>query len=256
MTPDIEKVEKSIIALLRQLPSSISKIPFDVMAAIERLQYCTVRSFQEASARLGLSIADIVEYCESSTGCSYKKKGQDKYIILYNNAPDISQSRKTFTLAHELGHISLGHMRALEKSCVTARNRQYSSLETSANMFAAYLLCPAPVLYNFGIASPMVVSSIFGISLASAEISLKNIKGYNCDDNPRHNEVLTLYNINRAKNDDFPDGIPIWQPPKYNESKERESAPCLTKEEKEREAARFERLEEEYLSDAAVRPLH
>ena len=68
--------------------------------------------------------------CDAGTdGLTVRRGGQ--YIILYNDLVE-NERRRTFTLAHEVGHILLSH--AGEHPEVEERE---------ANAFAASLLCPA-----------------------------------------------------------------------------------------------------------------
>lgn len=69
----------------------------------------------------------------------------DRWYIIYDDDDTIERSR--FTVAHELGHIFLGH--DLKKG-YHARTQMFDvrpEIERDADMFAARLLCPACVLW-------------------------------------------------------------------------------------------------------------
>lgn len=101
--------------------------------------------------------------------------GNDGYCKMYPNEPFIfvnmlcSKNRQRFTVAHELGHIVLGHV-----GKYTLINREPSvndnPIEAEANVFASRLLAPACVLHEIGVKSPQEISELCGISLQSAEI--------------------------------------------------------------------------------------
>lgn len=55
-------------------------------------------------------------------------------------------NRQRFTLAHELGHYSLGHKERAYTEYVQTPGKERSNLETEANEFAAELLMPLAVI--------------------------------------------------------------------------------------------------------------
>ena len=69
---------------------------------------------------------------------AWPKKDGDKYVLtLYFNTPD---GRKNYILAHELGHIVLGH--SIEDMSERFSDGQLSVEERQANIFANNLLMP------------------------------------------------------------------------------------------------------------------
>jgi len=87
------------------------------------------------------------------------------YIILYNeSAPP---SRRAFTLAHEVGHIYLCHKNDLPEN------------ERQANLFAAHLLLPRVLLWEYlrrCPADPAVVAKLFGVSVQVATVQIEALK--------------------------------------------------------------------------------
>ena len=87
------------------------------------------------------------------------------YIILYNeSAPP---SRRAFTLAHEVGHIYLCHKNDLPES------------ERQANLFAAHLLLPRVLLWEYLRRYPVdhaVVAKLFGVSVQVATVQIEALK--------------------------------------------------------------------------------
>lgn len=73
----------------------------------------------------------------SEDGFSVLRNGV--YHIFYN--PDMSSTRLNFTIAHEMGHIILGHHRFM-KGRILASSADGRILETHANIFARNLLMP------------------------------------------------------------------------------------------------------------------
>lgn len=100
---------------------------------------------------------------EGSEGRSLILGGQP--VILLAEGP--SPERRRFTLAHELGHILLGHV-----DRVGVLNREPSPeddpMEQAANVFASRLLAPACVLWGCGVSSAAEVAQLCGISQTAA----------------------------------------------------------------------------------------
>jgi hypothetical protein len=83
-----------------------------------------------------------------------------------------SPQRTRFTLAHELGHIYLGHLEGAGSIQYSARNEEpletKDPSERAANIFASRLLAPACVLWRLGIHSPDDIAQLCQISMTAA----------------------------------------------------------------------------------------
>lgn len=84
-----------------------------------------------------------------------------------------------YTIAHELGHIILGHFiefenTALERGGLT--KNEYAILEREAEIFAAELLMPMPILKRFKINSSAHIITLCNVSKTAAEIRLQEFK--------------------------------------------------------------------------------
>lgn len=94
-------------------------------------------------------------------------------VILLSAEP--SPERRRFTLAHELGHIVLGHM-----DRVGVLNREPSPeddpLEQAANVFASRLLAPACVLCGCNVQSAAEIAQLCGISQTAAEFRWERLQ--------------------------------------------------------------------------------
>ena len=87
------------------------------------------------------------------------------------------RGRTRFTVAHELGHILLGHELAPDKSghFRTASDRREPA-ETQADEFAARLLAPACVLWGLEAYEPEEIARICDISAEAAGYRAKRMK--------------------------------------------------------------------------------
>lgn len=101
--------------------------------------------------------------------------GNDGFSTIIEDSPIIfvsenaSRQRQRFTVAHELGHIILGHVGKYKLV-----NREPSSadnpIEQAANVFAARLLAPACVLWGLNAATAEEISRLCDISMTAAKI--------------------------------------------------------------------------------------
>jgi hypothetical protein len=85
----------------------------------------------------------------------------DQYLTIYNNDDHAMKSpgRLRWTLAHELGHITLGHLRIEE---------DYERFEQEADYFAAMLLAYPAVIRACNVASVTVLQGLCGLSMPAA----------------------------------------------------------------------------------------
>lgn len=89
------------------------------------------------------------------------------YIFYDGSMP---AGRQRFTVAHEIGHLMLGHV---GPGMATTKNREPTGTEKpeeqQANQFAARLLAPACVLHELGAVTPEAIAQVCGISKQSAK---------------------------------------------------------------------------------------
>ena len=85
-----------------------------------------------------------------------------------------SPERQRFTVAHELGHIILGHVGkyALVNREPTAKD---NPIEQAANVFASRLLAPACVLWGCGVQNAEEIASLCNISKTAAEYRMERM---------------------------------------------------------------------------------
>ena len=122
-------------------------------------------SLQEYASIVGFSINDLTLNSTFNDGYTYKRG--NFIFIFYNNFID-TKERITWTIAHELGHIVLGHQ------------TQSDINEVEANFFAAQLLVPQCVLMQLiknGVnLTPQYISSKFRISNEASQHCIETLK--------------------------------------------------------------------------------
>ncbi len=98
--------------------------------------------------------------------------GGQAYIII---DPDRPRARKRFTIAHELGHILLGHVGKYELVSREPSPKD-SPIEKAANVFASRLLAPACVLWGLNLHTPEEIMNACDISFAAAEVRAQRMQ--------------------------------------------------------------------------------
>lgn len=131
-----------------------------------RLQNIKIKilSMQDFSRRFNVSLEELTQNGAFNEGYNIVqiKNGTKKATILYNE-DILSSERKRFTIAHELGHIVLGHNEHSEKN------------EKEADTFASQLLLPHCILeqlVRYGKpVTEIYLKEKFGLSNEAAHIS-------------------------------------------------------------------------------------
>lgn len=141
------------------------ELPVDVVGILGRCRGTRVMSYSEAGQVLGQSVYGIAGALPSVQACTmvYEYGGTRLRIVLYND--DVcfgNRGSRRWSLAHELGHIVLGH-----------REDGWAA-EGEANCFAQHLLCPRPLLEVLPVPGEDLVRVAFGLSGEAARIALRD----------------------------------------------------------------------------------
>lgn len=127
--------------------------------------------------KLPIKVTDIVKKSNikllNNSDCKFSKNNQlgvsihidnDWYIIIDDT---MKIERIRFTIAHELGHIFLGHESLLHRTPNSIFIEKPEE-ETEADMFAARLLAPACVLWGLDLHTPEEIEKVCNISYTAA----------------------------------------------------------------------------------------
>lgn len=154
----------------------ISKMPVNVSAVCKNYGFSLLNYHQ---GKRVIDFFHLQKQTMKSDGFTVCHK--NKFYIFYNELRGVERCR--FTIAHELGHIFLGH---LQNNQVTSINREPDPADTEeehmANIFASRLLAPACVLHELRIKTPKDISALCGISLQSAEFRASRMQILNARD--------------------------------------------------------------------------
>ncbi|MGE4276607.1 MAG: ImmA/IrrE family metallo-endopeptidase [Lawsonibacter sp.] len=149
------------------LDCKLAKLPIDLNTVCRNL------GAKAISYQTHWPDGEIPPFAKLTDGMTFYSR--DRPIILFDQ--DKPSGRIRFTVAHELGHLVLGHVAPGQ---VTAINREPakndSPLETAANQFAARLLAPACVLWAVGAQTAEEISELCHISYLAAEYRSDRMK--------------------------------------------------------------------------------
>lgn len=124
-------------------------------------------ALSDITDKLGIKIlnnSDVNELKVGERGVTLRF-GNDWYIVV-NDAEPVPIRR--FTIAHELGHILLGHMLIDKAKYRTFKVRNPE--EQEADMFAARLLAPACVLHELQALSAEQIAEVCNVSISAARV--------------------------------------------------------------------------------------
>ena len=116
--------------------------------------------------QLGIKViknSDIHELQNGERGTTILKN--EHWYIVFDDTESVPVCR--FTIAHELGHILLGHILVSGTKYRTFAKRDEE--EQEADMFAARLLAPACVLHELQILTPEQIAKACNISMPAAK---------------------------------------------------------------------------------------
>ena len=106
--------------------------------------------------------------------CGQLGQASDGFTVVYEGGPRIFYNdaapigRQRFTVAHEIGHVVLGHFNAGRFAIWRRRAPDPDAAETQANQFAARLLAPACVLHALDAETPEEIAQLCGMSITAA----------------------------------------------------------------------------------------
>ena len=136
---------------------------------------------QEGVSELPVNIVDICKRMGIRVKFISPSGGGDGYTTMFLGIPyifvseDCTPERQRFTIAHELGHILLGHVG--EGNLVNREpDPEDNPMEREANVFASRLLAPACVLWALDARSPEEIAALCRISNQSAKFRAERMQ--------------------------------------------------------------------------------
>ena len=146
--------------------------PHEIIGMIPNCRFLSYAKFAEINQ---CSIEDVINICESKSGCTHYDILNDRYLILCNQNLSIHNNlgRQRWTCSHEIAHVICGHLTdsAYVKLSENGFAIQYDhQFEREADFFAATLLAPFPLFQPFHVGSSYDVRKTFGLSKEASDI--------------------------------------------------------------------------------------
>ena len=174
-------INNKVLELFSRLPRIA--FPLDVYALIKQIPNCRYLSYQEFARLNHCSINDVIQICESKSGCTHYDILNNRYLILCNQSLDDNNNigRQRWTCGHEIGHVVCNHLptsayeKLSENNLVTIADKEY---EVEADYFAATLLAPFPLYKLLHINSAKDVQQTFGLSAEASNIRFRQYQNW------------------------------------------------------------------------------
>lgn len=145
--PDVRRAAALASRCLEKL--EMHTLPVRPLEILRRCRHTAVYTYQQAAEHMNME-EDAFErrygHADAFTIRGSTPEGERAYIVCYRAGGH--PSRQNFTLAHELGHMVLGHQ------------GQTIWEETEADCFAQHLLCPERALKTLQEAGEVTVNSL------------------------------------------------------------------------------------------------
>lgn len=126
---------------------------------------------QAAKATFDVTVAAVPDKMFRGKGDAMTQSRGSAIFIIYND--DKPVVRKRFSIAHELGHLYLGHLHGNSSSDLNTENFD----EIEANAFAAQLLMPTTLLrkdIKAGTKDPEMLAKKYNVSIDAMWLQLRN----------------------------------------------------------------------------------
>lgn len=160
-------INNQVLNIYLQMPKI--EFPFDIQSVISYMPNCRYMSYQKFAEINNCSLEEVIQICESKSGCTHYDIMQNRYLILCNHSTDDNNNlgRQRWTCGHEIGHIVCNHhaISAYEKLSENSLLQISDPLyESEADYFAATILAPFPLFKILDIHSSKDVQRVFGLS--------------------------------------------------------------------------------------------
>lgn len=165
--------------------------PINIFSEISKLENIQLITYKEWDSFMGQKIGRLAStYSPDAFTYNHPQIG---FILAYNNktTPYHRQriQRIRFSLAHELGHILLGHFDKQGGSLIKSGSPKDPFMEKEADLFAAETLAPRSLINPYR--GQNEIAKCFDISTSAARISLYYKRNYSSE---FFNEDTSLFN--------------------------------------------------------------
>ena len=130
---------------------------------------------------------DVIAKSLPSDAFLYLDKKEWVYYLLLNDTKP--KKRQIFTMAHEIGHIELGHF--IEFDVSNLNDKQRYILDVEANIFASNVLAPVNLIDFWNLKKPKDVAEKFNMSIRASQVRLANL-----DKDRQHINAINYHALN------------------------------------------------------------
>lgn len=165
-------IEYKVLQLFQMLDPSLLNFPLNIIKIIQSIPDIRLWSYQYYSKHFNIPMKNVIEDCNSKSGCINYDPQSQKYMIMFNK--DMPTGRINWTLAHELAHYFLNHKvcfvnyQASENGLLNSNANRM--LEREADYFAACFLAPHPITKHLDLKSSVDMQNHFGLSTEASVI--------------------------------------------------------------------------------------
>lgn len=168
---DYEKIKKVIGDIYEEHSDIMSSVPLDIFKVAQRMGFRIIKASQRISANHQKAIEfQNINKDNEIFGFSFYDTKKQEYVI-YVDDVNAKTNKQRFSVAHEIGHIALGHV---------DKDQNTQQAENEADYFAGYILCPDCIGTNEHILNKihenqMLLTKTFGIAEDTAVIKYRHI---------------------------------------------------------------------------------
>lgn len=151
--------------IINDMNPKLLTFPLDIAKVIRSSPNFRVLGYEYFCEKYNFTEKEVVNYCQSKSGCTFYNRSENQYIIAVNLSQN--KGRVSWTLAHEYAHCFLSHFAKINKPQISENTKEAvadKALEVEADSFAAMLLSPFPLFKPLSISSPRDVQQVFGLS--------------------------------------------------------------------------------------------
>ncbi|MCM1400322.1 MAG: ImmA/IrrE family metallo-endopeptidase [Clostridium sp.] len=162
-----QQIKKIVCDVFKKIKEPI--LPVKLGSIIKSYNNIKLITYSSQIKKYNISYTDLIISAETNDSYAVYCKSKNRYCIYYNDIDFNlkSSNRVRWNLAHELGHILLGHHTITSSDKLfrsNISNQIYDCIEEEANYFAQLLLVPHVVLLSFKVQSAREIRSLCKIS--------------------------------------------------------------------------------------------
>lgn len=165
MDEELKKTKADLVKA-RHAATGLSKI-----ARVASIPVVINDLVKAAKAEFDITVASVLNAQFRGKGDAMTQKRGDSVFIIYND--DRPVVRKRFSVAHELGHLYLGHLHGNSSYDLNTNNFD----EIEANAFAAQILMPPDLLradIKAGLKDPERLAKKYNVSIDAMWLQIRN----------------------------------------------------------------------------------